>query len=122
MALPFGETVKQIMKRKNIKQNELARKIGMSSSGISTALGENANPRENTIRAIAAALDCTVGELMDEQAPDVQLTISERRLLDDFRSLNEQGQEYVLQTVYTVCMAGIYKKPDNVSDVENVTG
>jgi len=119
--LTFGENVKRTMKRKGIKQNELARKIGMSSSGISTALGENANPRENTIRAIAAGLNCTVGELMDEQPPDIQLTISERRLLDDFRSLNEQGQEYVLQTVYTVCASGIYKKPGNISGMESVT-
>lgn len=44
----FGEHVRQIMQEKGIKQNELAREIGMSSSGISTALRDDSNPRLDT--------------------------------------------------------------------------
>lgn len=121
-SMTFGENVKAMLRKRNIKQNELARRIGMSSSGITTAISADANPRESTIRAIAEGLGCTIGELMDEKPAADILTMPERRLLEGFRCLNDQGQEYIMQTVYTARASGIYKKPGNLSSVESVTG
>ena len=66
--MSFAENAKKIMKKKGIKQNDLARKIGMSSSGISTALGENSNPRLDTVLAISDALNARVSELVGEDS------------------------------------------------------
>ena len=66
--MEFGEIVHQIMQEKGIKQNELARKIGMSSSGISTALRDDSNPRLDTMIAIASALGVPLSVLM--RSPD----------------------------------------------------
>lgn len=87
--MSIGENVKRIMAEKKIKQNELARMIGMSSSGISTALAQDANPRESTIRAIAQALGCSIGELFGDNSStgDQERDPQEKKLLEFFRQL-----------------------------------
>ena len=111
------------LKAKGMAQNELARRAGLSSSGMSTIINGAYDPRLSSLQMIASVLQCTVGDLLEEtKDADGPLTITERRLLDDFRSLNDQGQQYILQTLYTVCAAGIYKKPADVPGMENIIG
>ena len=74
----FGEQVRQIMQEKGIKQNELAREIGMSSSGISTALRDDSNPRLDTIKAISAALGVPLSDLMDTKKEPAEAGLDER--------------------------------------------
>lgn len=92
--MSIGENVKRIMTEKRIKQNELARMIGMSSSGISTALAPNANPRESTIRAIAQALGCSIGELFGEIVVSSihACNSQEKELLEAFRQLTPNSK------------------------------
>ena len=101
--MTFAENVKAKLKQKRMTQNELANLCGMSSSGISTALSGNRNPRIDTMQRIAFALNCTVAELLDDEAPAAApsdgLTPTERQLIRDFRQLNDQGVQYVLQSV-----------------------
>ena len=95
----FGQNVKRIMREKKIAQNELARRINMSSSGISTALADNANPRLETIKAISSALNCRIADLVDETEPSSQtLTHDEQRLLNLYGLLNESGKHFLMQT------------------------
>ena len=92
--MSIGDNVRRIMAAKKIKQNELARMIGMSSSGISTALNPDANPRESTIRAIAQALNCSIGELFGESnaAGGQECNAQEIELLEAFRQLTPNSQ------------------------------
>jgi transcriptional regulator with XRE-family HTH domain len=85
------------MREKKIAQNELARRINMSSSGISTALADNANPRLETIKAISSALNCRIADLVDETEPSSQtLTPDELRLLNLYNLLNESGKQVLI--------------------------
>lgn len=123
--MTFAENVKAKLKQKRMTQNELAILCGMSSSGISTALSGNRNPRIDTMQRIAFALNCTVAELLDDEAPAAApsdgLTPTERQLIQDFRALNTQGQEFVLQAV---AMAGAVSKTgtDTLADLEAQVG
>ena len=123
--MTFAENVKAKLKQKRMTQNELAILCGMSSSGISTALSGNRNPRIDTMQRIAFALNCTVAELLDDEAPAAapsdSLTPTERQLILDFRALNTQGQEFVLQAV---AMAGAVSKKgsDALADLEAQVG
>lgn len=123
--MTFAENVKAKLKQKRMTQNELAILCGMSSSGISTALSGNRNPRIDTMQRIAFALNCTVAELLDDEAPAAApsdgLTPTERQLIRDFRALNTQGQEFVLQAV---AMAGAVSKKgaDTLADLEAQVG
>ena len=123
--MTFAENVKAKLKQKRMTQNELANLCGMSSSGISTALSGNRNPRIDTMQRIAFALNCTVAELLDDEAPAAApsdgLTPTERQLIQDFRALNAQGQEFVLQAV---AMAGAVSKTgtNTLADLEAQVG
>lgn len=123
--MTFAENVKAKLKQKRMTQNELAILCGMSSSGISTALSGNRNPRIDTMQRIAFALNCTVAELLDDEAPAAApsdgLTPTERQLIQDFRALNTQGQEFVLQAV---AMAGAVSKTgtNTLADLEAQVG
>ena len=108
--MDFGARVKSIMNQKNIKQNQLARDIGMSSSGISTALQPNSNPRLDTVIAIAENLGCSVSELLGENSVN-DLTYQEKEMIRDFRSLSQPGKEYILQTMAMAVITYAEKSP-----------
>ena len=62
-----GDRIKAKMKEKKISQNELARIAQVSQSGISYIIKGISSPKENTLQAIASALDCSVSELLGEE-------------------------------------------------------
>lgn len=64
-----------------------------------------------------------IQQLMQEQpqiaqntAPVPALSADEQQLIDDYRSLNEQGQEYIRQTMYMAKQT--HKKMPDLSDME----
>lgn len=64
-----------------------------------------------------------IQQLMQEQpqiaqntAPTPALSADEQQLIDDYRSLNEQGQEYIRQTMYMAKQT--HKKMPDLSDLE----
>lgn len=64
--MTVGERIKLKIKEKGISQNQLARMAKISQSGISTIINGANGPTESTLRAIAGALECSVGELLGE--------------------------------------------------------
>lgn len=63
----IGDRIKAKMKEKKISQNELARIAQISQSGISYIIKGISSPKENTLQAIASALDCSISELLGEE-------------------------------------------------------
>lgn len=64
-----------------------------------------------------------IKQLMQEQPQIAQntaqvpaLSADEQQLIDDYRSLNEQGQEYIRQTMYMAKQT--HKKMPDLSDLE----
>ncbi|WP_418913869.1 ribbon-helix-helix domain-containing protein [Agathobaculum sp.] len=64
-----------------------------------------------------------IQQLMQEQPQIAQntaqvpaLSADEQQLIDDYRSLNEQGQEYIRQTMYMAKQT--HKKMPDLSDLE----
>lgn len=64
-----------------------------------------------------------IQQLMQEQpkitqntAPVPALSADEQQLIDDYRSLNEQGQEYIRQTMYMAKQT--HKKMPDLSNLE----
>ena len=64
-----------------------------------------------------------IQQLMQEQpkiaqntAPVPALSADEQQLIDDYRSLNEQGQEYIRQTMYMAKQT--HEKMPDLSDLE----
>ena len=62
-----GRMIKQTMKEKKVTQNQLARMANISQSGLSSIVNEAVSPKEETLRAIAKALNVSTSYLLGEQ-------------------------------------------------------
>lgn len=93
--MELGERIRILLKRKGMSQNELARKAGLSSSGMSTILKGAYDPRLSNLIAIARVLDCSVGELLGETTSQTSkyVTDAEWRLLAAYRAAEPAFRE-----------------------------
>jgi len=128
MAVDVGLNIKNRRKQLHLSQARLSDLSGISQSAISDIENPEVTKRPNTdtIQKIAAALQCTVAELMGEQPPGEDeaafegLSPDEIKLIQDYRSLNRQGQEYIRQTMYMALP--IYIRHSDVSDLGDQVG
>jgi transcriptional regulator with XRE-family HTH domain len=70
LIMPIGERLKRLRTAKGMTQLELSRATGLSLSIIAQLeQGDTANPRLNTVKALAKAIGCSLDELAgDDQA------------------------------------------------------
>lgn len=123
----IGGKIRQLRKERGLTQVQVSQLSGVSQSAISDIESGRVTklPNIDTVGKIASALGCTVAELLGEGAPAAApsdgLTPTERQLIRDFRALNTQGQEFVLQAV---AMAGAVSKKgaDTLADLEAQVG
>lgn len=54
--MTIGERIREKIRQKGISQNQLARLAQISQSGLSSIINGASSPKENTMKAIAAAL------------------------------------------------------------------
>lgn len=123
----IGGKIRQLRKERGLTQVQVSQLSGVSQSAISDIESGRVTklPNIDTVGKIASALGCTVAELLGEGAPAAApsdgLTPTERQLIRDFRALNTQGQEFVLQAV---AMAGAVSKTGTnaLADLEAQVG
>ena len=76
---------------------------------------------KNQAQAVISLMQRGLQEIMETefsqpQQPVEQYSADEQQLIDDYRSLNEQGQEYIRQTMYMAKQT--HKKMPDLSDLE----
>ncbi|RIN44407.1 helix-turn-helix domain-containing protein [Staphylococcus simulans] len=64
--MKFGQNIKQIRKRMNITQSELATKIKISRSYLSDIENGNKNPSIKTVKKLADSLGLSVTDLFND--------------------------------------------------------
>ena len=96
---------------------------GLAQSAISMIESDQRSPSEQTMGLIADALDVPLSVLLTDpdlppasQVYDTPLTETERHLISDYRMLNSQGREIILQQMDMV--KKIYGSDFGVSDLE----
>ncbi|MBQ3584523.1 MAG: helix-turn-helix transcriptional regulator [Lachnospiraceae bacterium] len=118
--------IKLLRMKYGLSQEQLAVKVGYSDkTAIAKIEAGKIDLPQSKIVAFTKALNTTTSYLMDgidtindEQLSTPSLSLKEQKLLDDFRNLNTQGQEYILQTMDMV--KDKYKKNNGISRLENV--
>lgn len=76
---------------------------------------------KNQTQAVISLMQRGLQEIMETEfsqpaQPVEKYTADETQLIDDYRSLNEQGQEYIRQTMYMAKQT--HKKMPDLSDME----
>ena len=128
----FGSQLKKLRNGIGLSQATLARKLSVSQQTVASWEVDRSSPSPEMLSLIsdvfAVSVDYLLGktdekrpaaETGDEPSPmfdGLPLTKDETRLLSQYRSLNRQGKEYILQTLDMA--VNVYKKEVSVSDVE----
>lgn len=113
--MTFAQRARELMKRKGISQNELARKAGLSSSGISTTLSENGNPRESSMISIYEALGMTPEEFWTDHRHPETLDPDQEHLLVIFEQLNSPGKQFLIQQAESILQQSAFRKDGSAS-------
>ena len=110
----FAERLKALRKQRNLTQEQLASIIGVERSSIGKYESKaRIIPSDDVKYRIAEFFGVSVDYLMGytdnpfTSTAESTLTDVEIKLLQDFRSLNKQGREYILQTM--AMAVSIYK-------------
>lgn len=118
----FAERLKALRKQYGYTQEQLASLIGVERSSIGKYEGKSRIiPSDDIKYKIAELFNVSVDYLLgysDSPTPlniDSSFSDVELQLVNDFRSLNKQGKEYILQTM--AMAVNIYKN-DIVPDME----
>lgn len=113
----FAERLKHLRKTKGITQEQLAAIIGVERSSIGKYEGRSQTiPSDDVKYRIAEYFGVTVDYLMgysDSPNPahsDFRYTETENALIKDFRALNEEGQQKVIEYIEDLMASGRYIK------------
>lgn len=129
------ETAKRIKnkaKENNVLIKNMLEECDLSKNAISSMLSRGSWLQANNLAKIADYLNCSVDYLLGRtdtqeiefsiRAPDgtsnyiMTANKSETNLIIEFRNLNTQGQEYIMQTMDLV--KDKYKKSSTISNME----
>lgn len=119
----FGNNLKNVRNRLNVSQEQLQKMSGISQAAISKLELGKSSATIYTAQKLADALKVSIYDLIGEPAPpsppvyDTPLTETERQLISDFRTLNRQGREIILQQMQMV--KKIYEQSADVPGMEN---
>ena len=124
------KNIKILREQKGLSQDELAKLTGYTSrSSIAKIEKGEVDLTRSKIIAFAKALGTSPGNLIgwcktseekeqNKQEHTYHLCPKEELLISDFRTLNNQGQDYILQTMDMV--KDKYKKSNMLSDMEKI--
>lgn len=111
------DIINQLEKRGSIPSVErvqlLAQYLGVT---VSDLLGEISVPSELERYAMEILEEEEMAQRNCEQSEEETLAEDEQQLVEDYRSLNPQGQEYIRQTMHMA--VHMYKKSPNLSKLE----
>ena len=121
----IGQIIRDARIKKGYTQEQLGEIMGVQKSAIAKwENGRVVNIKRENLKKLAEVLSIPPYELVAPNSivsnGEQNLSSDELQLLDMYRQLNDQGKEYILQTV--TMATHVYTKNDSASNVESRTG
>ena len=108
---PVGQIVKQKREQAGLSQNMLAKRAGISQASLNALEAKTNNPSVETVFLLAAALECTVSELLGEKPVDATfLTPRQQLLFDMFQQLNDTGKDFLLSQAQSILQQPAFRQ------------
>ena len=98
----FGATIRQIRKSKNLKQDKVAEKSGLTTSYISDIERGVANPKLDTIEALAMGLGVSAQELFNFTARTATPKEIRERIAEALSSYDDKALEAIYQKLLNI--------------------
>jgi len=118
------EHLRELRERKKLYQKDVSAALGIDRTTYAKYETGDTEPSFEILKRIARFYDVSIDYLLDfdiqcqktKKKPPIQLTAEEERLISSFRQFNQKGKDRVLEEVYLMETAGIYKNGcDNAS-------
>ncbi len=117
--MTLATKLKEFRIRSGLTINEVGEKIGKSGKTVSAWECGRGQPDADMLLTLCALYNVgSIAELYGEQSPALSLSPDELHLLSSYRMLNQQGKEYILQTLDLA--EKVYIKADSISNVEKI--
>ena len=117
--------IKEIRKAKGITQKELARRLNIAPSALSQIESDNNNIKSSTLHKIAAALDCSIHDLIGDYLDEnINAAINEinKKYTDKLNAaalqLNGRGRKILLDQAETMAKNKDYTGEDLAAQLE----
>lgn len=98
----MAERIKELCKKKNMSQYELAKKAGMTQSSISSLLNEGNIPKVSTLEKVCKGFGITLAQFftIDDNIPD--LSEEQLRVLNTWEKLSTKEKIAVEKIVGSI--------------------
>lgn len=121
--MSFGERLKEARINKGFTQKQLSLSLNITNTAISNYEKDISFPNTDILYKIFDILGCDPNflfqDVVDIKASPI-LTTEEEKLINDYRDLSQQGQEYIQQTMFLAKQT--YKKSTDSAMLETQTG
>ena len=97
-----AERIKEFFAKKNMSQYELAKRVEMTQSSISTLLNEGNVPKITTLEKVCKGFGITIAQFfaVDEQFPD--LSEEQRKVLNTWEKLSAKEKTAIEKIVSSI--------------------
>ncbi len=119
----IADNIKFYRERNNLQKKEVAEYVGVSAASV-THWEDGSNSIDiNKLAILCDLFNCKLSEIVtsrEELSQEKPLTHDEQQLINDYRDLSPQGQEYIRQTMFLAKQT--YKKSSDNSLLEEQSG
>ena len=102
----FSRTLKYYLAINKMTQRELAKKLDVGTSTVNDWVLGKKSPRMGKVDKMCSMFGCRRSDFLEDK------TSEEEELLENYRALNSEGKEKVLEYISMLTMTGKYKWMD----------
>lgn len=110
--MDIGSLIKEVRKKKNISQSQLAHELNTTQALITAYENNKRTPKIETLSRIASALDVSILDLLPKELTFDTIapaTPEERQIYDILQTLNADGQRKVKEYASDLAGNALYK-------------
>ena len=124
------EHLRELRERKKLYQKDVSAALGIDRTTYAKYETGDSEPSFEILKRIARFYDVSIDYLLDyeiqcqktKKKPPVILTPDEERLIASFLNFNRKGREKVLEEIYLMEAAGIYKNDHRPAGMDSEGG
>ena len=116
-----GVNIKAEREKQGYSQNALAKKAGIAQATLNAIERQTKNPTVDTVNLIAEALGVTTAKLLGEGADEAGYTIEEKKMIDMYRQLTDEGKAFVFKSL-TMALISMKKSPEGEDSLLSASG
>ena len=115
------ENLNYYIRNSQMSQKDIAEKLGVSKGAITNWLNGSNSPNMEVLANLCVLLGVKMSEMLSDRSSTSDLSENEKKLLDNFKQLNEKGQNKLVRVSEFMLEDPDYlKESDSTQTVETL--